>query len=63
MAMIENETVTRPGRCAVHGEVRAQRQLPKLGFPFLVTGLARVLAAGRRYRCPECGGRTSAAGA
>jgi len=30
MAMIENETRTRPGNCSKHGHVRAEKQVPKL---------------------------------
>jgi predicted RNA-binding Zn-ribbon protein involved in translation (DUF1610 family) len=57
--MIENETRTRPATCRAHGHVRAVKQVPKVKFPFLVTGVARGLAAARRYRCPDCGARTS----
>ena len=55
MAMIENETSARQGRCPTHGEVRAVREVPKLKFPFVITGVARGFAARRPYRCPECG--------
>ena len=57
MAMIENETDTRPGSCPTHGEVRAARQVPKIKFPFVITGAARAFAALRPYRCPHCGAK------
>lgn len=60
MAMINNETFTRPGTCPTHGHVTAEKQVPKLKFPFVITGLARSLAAARPYRCPSCGSKASA---
>ena len=54
MAMIENENRTRPGNCPTHGKVTAEKQVPKLKFPFVVTGIARAAAAARPYRCPTC---------
>lgn len=59
MSMIENETRKRPGSCPAHGEVTAEKRMPKLKFPFFVTGVARGLAAARPYRCPDCGSKTS----
>jgi hypothetical protein len=59
MAMIENETRVRSGSCPAHGQVRAEKQVPKIKFPFVITGPARGLAAARRYRCPECGAKVS----
>jgi hypothetical protein len=59
MAMIENETRTRQGSCPTHGRVSAEKQLPKIKFPFVITGVARGLAALRPYRCPDCGAKTS----
>jgi hypothetical protein len=41
--------------------VKAEKQLPKLKFPFIITGVARGLAAARRYHCPACGAKTTAA--
>lgn len=61
MAMIENETRTRPGTCPTHGRVTAEKRVPKIKFPFIVTGAARALAARRPYRCPTCQSKTSAA--
>jgi hypothetical protein len=60
MAMIDLETRTREGRCPAHGSVTAEKQLPKLKFPFVITGVARGLASARAYRCPACGEKTSA---
>jgi hypothetical protein len=60
MAMITNEIRTRPGACPTHGQVTAEKQVPKLKFPFVITGVARSLAAARPYRCPNCGTKTSA---
>lgn len=60
MAMIDTETTTRPGTCPKHGHVSAEKRVPKLKFPFVVTGVARLLAAARPYRCPTCAAKTSA---
>jgi hypothetical protein len=57
MAMIDNETRTRPGNCPTHGRVTAEKTVPKLKFPFLISGVARGAAAMRPYRCPECGAK------
>ena len=61
MAMIENETRIRPSTCPTHGEVKAEKRLPKLKVPFIITGVARGLAAARAYHCPACGAKTTAA--
>jgi hypothetical protein len=61
MAMIDTETRTRPGTCPAHGEVAAEKRVPKLKFPFIITGIARGLAAARPYRCPTCGAKASGA--
>jgi hypothetical protein len=61
MTMIENETRTRRASCHAHGPVSAERQLPRLKFPFFVTGPARLLASFRPYRCPTCGARVQPA--
>jgi hypothetical protein len=57
MATMDNEIRTRPGTCPVHGRVTAEKAVPKLRFPFMVTGAARGAAAMRRYRCPQCGAK------
>jgi hypothetical protein len=49
------ETQTQTGTCATHGAVQAERQLPKLTFPFLITAPMRYVAKRKPYRCPECG--------
>jgi hypothetical protein len=48
---------TRPGRCPQHGEIEAQKEIPKLRFPFLLNLARRGLAAFKPYRCPECGAK------
>ncbi|MGN6869626.1 MAG: hypothetical protein ACTHMY_14640 [Solirubrobacteraceae bacterium] len=57
MTMIDNETHTRQGTCPSHGQVTAEKTVPKLKFPFVVTGVARAAAAMRPYRCPQCGAK------
>jgi hypothetical protein len=57
MPTIDNETRTRRGACPIHGEVTAEKQVPMLKFPIVVTGIARGAAAIRAYRCPECGAK------
>jgi hypothetical protein len=34
--------------------------VPRLKFPFLITGPARGVAAAHPYRCPTCGAKTKA---
>jgi hypothetical protein len=41
MAMFNTETRTRSARCPTHGLVTAEKKIPKLKFPFVVTGLWR----------------------
>ncbi len=48
-------TETRTGTCPTHGKVRAERHVPKLTFPFVVTWPMRYLAKRKPFRCPECG--------
>ncbi len=52
-----NPTIrTRPGHCATHGDVTAQKTIPKLKFPFVIVFLLRrLVAAIGPYRCPTCG--------
>jgi hypothetical protein len=59
MAMTDIETRTRQGTCPTHGRVTAEKQVPKLKFPIVVTGIARGAAACRPYRCPECGAKVT----
>ena len=48
-------TERRTGTCSTHGTFEAERLLPKLTFPFIVTGSMRYLAKRKPFRCPECG--------
>lgn len=57
MTTIDNEIRTRPGTCPTHGRVTAEKQVPKLKFPFAVSAPARAAAAMRPYRCPDCGAK------
>jgi hypothetical protein len=49
------EIQTQGGRCATHGTVTATREVPKMGFPFVVYAIRRAVARRRPFRCPECG--------
>ena len=49
------EVQTRTGRCATHGSVQGTRELPKVGFPPLITAITRAIAQRRPFTCPECG--------
>jgi hypothetical protein len=49
----EAESTT--ARCATHGLVQATRQIPEMGFPFVVYAARRYLARRRPFRCPTCG--------
>ncbi len=49
------EVQTRTGRCATHGSVQGTRELPKVGFPPLITIVWRAIAQRRPFTCPECG--------
>ena len=42
-------------RCATHGHVQATREIPAMGFPFVVYAARRYLARRRPFRCPSCG--------
>jgi hypothetical protein len=57
MATTDYDIRTRPGTCPTHGPATAEKKLPKVKFPVMVTGPARAAAALRPYRCPECGAR------
>jgi hypothetical protein len=50
---------TRLSRCPDHGLVQATRQMPRLRFPFIVTGVMWLAALARAFRCPECGGKAA----
>jgi hypothetical protein len=51
----KNSLQTRPGRCETHGLVDGTRKMPRLIFPFIVTGALRLVAMTRPFRCPRCG--------
>jgi hypothetical protein len=59
MAMFEHEIRTHQGSCPAHGQVTAEKRVPKIKFPFFVTSAARGAAAVRPFRCPTCGARVS----
>jgi hypothetical protein len=48
------ETETTTARCATHGLVQATRQIPEMGFPFVVYAARRYLARRRPFHCPAC---------
>jgi hypothetical protein len=50
------------GRCSTHGTVRATREIPDIGFPFIIYAIRRALARRRPFRCPECGEAVQADG-
>ena len=52
------ETETQTGRCATHGTVQATRDIPKMGFPFIVYAYLRSRAKRKPFLCPECGEST-----
>ena len=49
------EIQTQRGQCAAHGSVEATREVPKMGFPFIVYSVRRTIAQRRPFLCPECG--------
>lgn len=51
---------TQAGRCAAHGTVQATREIPKMGFPYIVYAIRRAAAQRRPFRCPECGAAVQA---
>jgi hypothetical protein len=52
---------TRPSRCSTHGLIEGTRRMPKLRFPFIVTGAMRLVASARPFRCPRCGAKAARA--
>jgi hypothetical protein len=54
------EVQTQPGRCLTHGTVEATREVPQMGFPYVVYILRRALAQRRPFLCPECGASVQA---
>ena len=49
------EVETQAGRCSTHGTVEATREIPRMGFPFIVYAILRSRAQKKPFRCPECG--------
>lgn len=49
------EVETRTGRCAAHGVVEATREIPAMGFPFVVYAARRYRARRQPFHCPTCG--------
>jgi hypothetical protein len=54
------EIQTQAGRCSTHGTVEAVREIPKMGFPFVVYAIWRAAAQRRPFLCPECGAAVQA---
>ena len=52
---------TRPSRCSTHGLIEGTRKMPTLRFPFIITGVMRLAAATRPFRCPQCGAKAARA--
>jgi hypothetical protein len=57
--MTTESVQTRPGRCSTHGLVEGTRAMPKLRFPFIITGVMRLAATARPFRCPRCGDKAA----
>ena len=49
------EVQTQTGQCSTHGTVQATREIPGMGFPFVVYAIWRAIAKRRPYLCPQCG--------
>ena len=56
------EIQTQAGRCTTHGTVQATREIPKMGFPYVVYAIRRAAAQRRPFLCPECGAAVQADG-
>jgi hypothetical protein len=54
------EVQTKAGRCPTHGRVEATREIPKMGFPFVVYAIWRAVAERRPFFCPDCGAAVQA---
>jgi len=54
------EVQTQVGRCSTHGTVQPTREIPKMGFPYVVYAIWRAIARRRPFRCPECGAAVQA---
>jgi hypothetical protein len=60
-ASSKSSVQTRPGHCETHGPVQGTRKMPRLIFPFIITGALRLVAMTRPFRCPRCGASTAKA--
>ena len=49
------EIQTQAGQCSTHGTVQATREIPQMGFPYVVYAIRRAVAQRLPYLCPECG--------
>ena len=56
------EIQTQAGRCTTHGTVEATREVPQMGFPFVVYAIWRAAAQRRPFLCLECGAAVQADG-
>jgi hypothetical protein len=56
------EIQTQAGRCSTHGTVQATREIPQMGFPYVVYAIRRAVAQRRPFLCPECGAAVQADG-
>ena len=56
------EVQTQTGRCSTHGTVQATREVPQMGFPYVVYATWRAAAQRRPFLCPECGAAVQADG-
>lgn len=54
------EVQTQAGRCSTHGTVEATREVPEMGWPYVVYAIRRAIARRRPYLCPECGAAVQA---
>jgi hypothetical protein len=54
------EVQTQAGQCSRRGTVEATRELPEMGFPFVVYAIWRAVAQCRPFLCPECGAAVQA---
>ena len=55
------EVETQTGQCATHGTVEATREIPRMGFPFVVYAILRSRARRKPFLCPECGAAVGSA--
>jgi hypothetical protein len=56
------EVQTQTGQCSTHGTVQATREVPEMGFPYVVYAVRRALAQRRPFLCSECGSAVQADG-